>query len=57
VFGGQYNLIISSVPFRSGLAAMNAVLSGQASAFIAGPEHTAFAKWKNAELRVIVQAT
>ena len=30
------------------------MLTGQAFAFIAGPEHTAFAKLKGAELRVIV---
>ena len=32
----------------------NAVLSGQAFAFIGGPEHCAFAKVKGAELRAVV---
>ena len=32
----------------------NAVLSGQAFAFIGGPEHNAFAKAKGAELRAVV---
>jgi NitT/TauT family transport system substrate-binding protein len=39
---------------ESGGAHTNAVLSGQAFAFIGGPEHNAFAKLKGAELRAIV---
>lgn len=39
---------------ESGSAHTNAVLSGQAFAFIGGPEHDAFAKLKGAELRAVV---
>lgn len=39
---------------EGGSAHTNAVLSGQAFAFIGGPEHNAFAKAKGAELRAIV---
>ena len=38
----------------SGSGHTNAVLSGQAFAFIGGPEHDAFAKLKGAELRSVV---
>ena len=38
----------------SGSGHTNAVLSGQAFAFIGGPEHDAFAKLKGAELRAVV---
>jgi NitT/TauT family transport system substrate-binding protein len=37
----------------NGAAHTNAVLSGQAFAFIGGPEHCAFAKAKGAELRAV----
>ena len=39
---------------ESGSSHTNAVLSGQAFAFIGGPEHDAFAKLKGAELRSVV---
>ncbi len=39
---------------ESGSGHTNAVLSGQAFAFIGGPEHDAFAKLKGAELRSVV---
>jgi NitT/TauT family transport system substrate-binding protein len=42
------------VTIESGGGHTNAVLSGQAFAFIGGPEHNAFAKAKGAELRSIV---
>jgi NitT/TauT family transport system substrate-binding protein len=39
---------------ETGAGHTNAVLSGQAFAFIGGPEHCAFAKLKGAELRAVV---
>jgi NitT/TauT family transport system substrate-binding protein len=39
---------------ETGAGHTNAVLSGQAFAFIGGPEHDAFAKIKGAELRAVV---
>ena len=45
---------VSIVTIESGSGHTNAVLSGQAFAFIGGPEHCAFAKAKGAELRAIV---
>jgi NitT/TauT family transport system substrate-binding protein len=39
---------------ETGAGHTNAVLSGQAFAFIGGPEHCAFAKLKGAELRTVV---
>ena len=39
---------------ETGSGHTNAVLSGQAFAFIGGPEHNAFAKAKGAELRAVV---
>jgi NitT/TauT family transport system substrate-binding protein len=53
-FFANEGLEIKTVTIESGSAPTNAVLSGQAFAFIAGPEHNAFAKLKGAELRVIV---
>jgi NitT/TauT family transport system substrate-binding protein len=53
-FFADEGLEIKTITIESGSAPTNAVLSGQAFAFIAGPEHTAFAKLKGAELRVIV---
>ena len=44
----------SSSPSRRRSGHTNAVLSGQAFAFIGGPEHDAFAKIKGAELRSVV---
>jgi len=45
---------VSLVTIETGSGHTNAVLSGQAFAFIGGPEHNAFAKAKGAELRAIV---
>jgi NitT/TauT family transport system substrate-binding protein len=53
-FFANEGLEIKTVTIESGSAPTNAVLSGQAFAFIAGPEHNAFAKLKGAELRLIV---
>jgi NitT/TauT family transport system substrate-binding protein len=53
-FFANQGLEIKTVTIESGSAPTNAVLSGQAFAFIAGPEHNAFAKLKGAELRLIV---
>ena len=48
------NVTVSIVTIETGSGHTNAVLSGQAFAFIGGPEHNAFAKAKGAELRAIV---
>src|SRR5215510_6680521 len=45
---------VNLVTTETGSGHTNAVLSGQAFAFIGGPEHNAFAKAKGAELRAIV---
>jgi NitT/TauT family transport system substrate-binding protein len=45
---------VSIVTIESGSGHTNAVLTGQAFAFIGGPEHCAFAKAKGAELRAVV---
>ena len=45
---------VNLVTIETGSGHTNAVLSGQAFAFIGGPEHNAFAKVKGAELRAIV---
>jgi NitT/TauT family transport system substrate-binding protein len=45
---------VKIVTIESGSGHTNAVLSGQAFAFIGGPEHNAFAKAKGAELRAVV---
>ena len=42
---------VNIVTIETGAGHTNAVLSGQAFAFIGGPEHCAFAKAKGAELR------
>ena len=47
-------LDVKILALDSGSQHANAVLSGQAYAFIGGPEHDAFAKLKGAELRTIV---
>src|SRR3979490_2557038 len=44
---------VSIVTIETGSGHTNAVLSGQAFAFIGGPEHDAFAKAKGAELRAV----
>ncbi len=48
------DVAVKIVTIESGSGHTNAVLSGQAFAFIGGPEHNAFAKAKGAELRAIV---
>jgi NitT/TauT family transport system substrate-binding protein len=48
------DLTVKIVTIESGSGHTNAVLSGQAFAFIGGPEHNAYAKAKGAELRAIV---
>jgi NitT/TauT family transport system substrate-binding protein len=45
---------VKIVTIENGSGHTNAVLSGQAFAFIGGPEHNAYAKAKGAELRAIV---
>ena len=47
-------LDVKVLTMESGSAHTNAVLSGQAFAFIGGPEHNAFAKIKGGELRSVV---
>jgi NitT/TauT family transport system substrate-binding protein len=47
-------LNVKILTVESGSGHTNAVLSGQAFAFIGGPEHDAFAKLKGAELRSVV---
>jgi NitT/TauT family transport system substrate-binding protein len=52
---GYFNdVAVKIVTIESGSGHTNAVLSGQAFAFIGGPEHNAYAKAKGAELRAIV---
>src|SRR6185437_11139391 len=48
------DVTVKVVTIESGGGHTNAVLSGQAFAFIGGPEHNAFAKAKGAELRTVV---
>ena len=48
------DVTVKIVTIESGSGHTNAVLSGQAFAFIGGPEHNAYAKAKGAELRAIV---
>src|SRR5229473_1897907 len=45
---------VQILTIETGAGHTNAVLSGQAFAFIGGPEHNAFAKAKGAELRAVV---
>jgi NitT/TauT family transport system substrate-binding protein len=45
---------VKIVTIETGAGHANAVLSGQAFAFIGGPEHCAFAKAKGGELRAVV---
>ena len=45
---------VKIVTIETGAGHTNAVLSGQAFAFIGGPEHCAYAKAKGAELRAVV---
>jgi NitT/TauT family transport system substrate-binding protein len=53
-FFDEAKVSVSTVTIESGGGHTNAVLSGQAFAFIGGPEHNAFAKAKGAELRAVV---
>jgi NitT/TauT family transport system substrate-binding protein len=48
------DVTVKIVTIETGSGHTNAVLSGQAFAFIGGPEHNAYAKAKGAELRTIV---
>ena len=48
------DVTVKIVTIETGAGHANAVLSGQAFAFIGGPEHCAFAKVKGAELRAVV---
>jgi NitT/TauT family transport system substrate-binding protein len=50
----ELGLDVKVLTMESGSAHTNAVLSGQAFAFIGGPEHNAFAKVKGGELRSVV---
>src|SRR5882724_13334041 len=50
----ESDIVVNLVTIETGSGHTNAVLSGQAFAFIGGPEHNAFAKVKGAELRAIV---
>ena len=50
----ELGLDVKVLTMESGSAHTNAVLSGQAFAFIGGPEHNAFAKIKGGELRSVV---
>lgn len=48
------DVTVKIVTIETGSGHTNAVLSGQAFAFIGGPEHCAYAKAKGAELRAVV---
>jgi len=48
------DVTVKIVTIETGAGHTNAVLSGQAFAFIGGPEHWAYAKLKGAELRAVV---
>lgn len=50
----EAGVTVKIVTIETGSGHTNAVLSGQAFAFIGGPEHNAFAKAKGAELRAVV---
>src|SRR5437763_15161418 len=50
----ESDIVVKIVTIETGGGHTNAVLSGQAFAFIGGPEHYAFAKAKGAELRAVV---
>ncbi len=50
----EADISVQIVTIETGSGHTNAVLSGQAFAFIGGPEHNAFAKAKGAELRAVV---
>jgi NitT/TauT family transport system substrate-binding protein len=48
------DVTVKIITIESGAGHTNAVLSGQAFAFIGGPEHCAYAKVQGAELRAVV---
>jgi NitT/TauT family transport system substrate-binding protein len=50
----ESDIAVKIVTIETGAGHTNAVLSGQAFAFIGGPEHNAYAKAKGAELRAVV---
>ncbi len=50
----EADISVKVLTIETGAGHTNAVLSGQAFAFIGGPEHNAFAKAKGAELRAVV---
>src|SRR6187431_3715744 len=50
----EADINVKIVTIETGGGHTSAVLSGQAFAFIGGPEHNAFAKAKGAELRAVV---
>jgi NitT/TauT family transport system substrate-binding protein len=50
----EADITVKILTIETGSGHTNAVLSGQAFAFIGGPEHNAFAKAKGAELRAVV---
>jgi NitT/TauT family transport system substrate-binding protein len=50
----ESDISVKILTIETGAGHTNAVLSGQAFAFIGGPEHNAFAKAKGAELRAVV---
>src|SRR3954453_1542802 len=50
----ESDIQVQIVTIETGAGHTNAVLSGQAFAFIGGPEHCAYAKAKGAELRSVV---
>jgi NitT/TauT family transport system substrate-binding protein len=51
---GEADVTVKVLTIDTGAGHTNAVLTGQAFAFIGGPEHDAFAKAKGAELRAVV---
>src|SRR5258705_3625577 len=50
----ESEIVVKIVTIETGGGHTNAVLSGQAFAFIGGPQHNALAKAKGAELRAVV---
>ena len=50
----EADINVKVVTIETGAGHTNAVLSGQAFAFIGGPEHNAYAKAKGADLRAVV---
>ena len=50
----ESDIVVKIVTIETGAGHTNAVLSGQAFAFIGGPEHNAYAKAKGADLRAVV---